>query len=58
MEVEEEGMETSAPPETPQMKPVRKSLNPFLDVQETSEEVDSSESEDSMLLGEFFFMSE
>ena len=52
MEVEEEeGMEeASAPPATPEMKPVRKNLNPFLDVQETSEEVESSESAESMLL--------
>ena len=50
MEVEEEEMEASAPPATPEMKPVKKSLNPFLDVQETSEEVESSESAESMLL--------
>jgi len=53
MEVEEEEEpmeEASAPPATPEMKPVRKSLNPFLDVQETSEEVESSESAESMLL--------
>lgn len=49
---EEEGNQTaSAPPATPEMKPVKKNLNPFLDVQETSEEVES-ESAESMLLDE------
>ena len=54
MEVEEEEMEASAPPATPEMKPVKKSLNPFLDVQKTSEEVESSESAESMLLDDPF----
>ena len=53
MEVDEEEGEASVPPATPEMmKPVKKNLNPFLDVQETSEEVESSESAESMLLDE------
>ena len=53
MEVDEEeeaGEASVPPPATPQMKAVKKTLNPFLDVQETSEEVESSESAESMLL--------
>ena len=39
----------TAPPATPDIIPGKKNLNPFLDVQETSEEVES-ESAESMLL--------
>ena len=41
--------EATAPPATPENKPVKKNLNPFLNVVETSEEVES-ESAESMLL--------
>ena len=52
MDTTEEGagnQVATAPPATPEIIPAKKNLNPFLDVQQTSEEVES-ESAESMLL--------